>query len=1121
MLVTASAGSGKTFVMCERISEILKSKDKDFHADLDQMLILTFTNQAAAEMISRLEQKIMDMSLDFPEIISQLDYLRSGDISTFHAFCQKMLKKYFYEANIPAGFEIVEEEKREPMLLQAIKRAISKFQDKKASEYFELMSTLSASRSDKDIISQVRQLFEVVSNLNNKEEWLENTSQFLFTKQGYEICENYLNEKLCNEFVYLKNLLLDQINVLEGEYEKLKAHLLCFYNQAESINPNNSLYKNLELLEEKITASFRGKKDDLVEQCLLVRDKFKKAKSRVLEEYRLADKELSEISKQHISSLIEIYKLAEFEFNQIKNNKGVLDFGDLEQKFLLVLENDKICEQISSSYKFIFVDEFQDTNSVQEKILNKLSGSTLMAVGDVKQSIYGFRGSKPKIFVDMQSKFDNGVGGSTKRLNSNFRSNKDVLNFVNFVFSKIMNQKTCDIDYLNTSMFQPRSQFNRCEYPAVEVCLVEKPQANNTYVIDDIYDLAHDDFEETIDGVGAEARVVAQKILECKGRKIYDEKKKVFRDVDFKDITILVRARTGVDTLCSTLKACGIPVVSTTSARLNEFAEIKTIINVLRLLLNPKNDVVLTSMLSSYFVGLAFDELAQIRVNYPNEQCFYSCVDLYIQNKDDEIAKKLNLFKSFIENLNKKLVFENAVEVVNFLIYQTGFYEHILMSKSGRAKVQRLEYLYEIVRKNSDLTFSELIDYLDSDTTAPKAPSSASSEGDYVRVETIHASKGLEYRIVILFGLGSDLFAGAKRQKLTYLEDFGFALNMVDAQQDNSTTIQSLFIKKKSKQEEFAESLRLLYVAMTRAKNSLIITGITQLEKLDTIASSEDALSKRRYIDLICGCLTSKDLMKIKTGQPLVVKDDDVYFSFDVYSDVEQERDREESIPLLSKYSQQLTREIDRYINYNYSYNNSIKLSIKNSVSSLAFGDNEYVSLNNEPKRLEVVEHSSSEFSSSDIGTIYHKIFEKIDFDTTLSIEQLKTNIKKVLTDEERFVVDEEKVWKIIQLLKPKMCGKAFKEKEFISVFKHSDIVENGTDDNVLVQGKIDLLSIGQKVQIFDYKLTKIKNELLLINKYKKQLELYSRAVSSAIGRNVDEVYIVDINFAKLIKLPK
>lgn len=1118
MIVSASAGSGKTFVMIERVLKILESCGEE-HADLDEMLILTFTNQSANEMSQRLEKKLIEKIDENPKLVEQLDLIRVCDISTIHAFCQKMLKKYFYEAKISSNFELVSEEKQRFMLRKCINRAVQQQKNNNSQDFLDLLQYFSTKRGDDDIVATVQQIYSLLENEVDDEAWIEKKSTILYSEHGKNLYEDYFNQKIISFANFFKTSFSKYIQ--SGICEKLKVNLCKIYNRLDEIKQNNSFEQNKQILLGTTVPSYTKKDEEGISfDALQFRERYKTRLNDLKKSMRFCSGEetanLRDRAKKMIDILLSIYEQSKTFYQNQKQKKNLLDFSDLEHKFLQLLNNPKICQNISNSYKYVFVDEFQDTNPVQMQILDKL-GSTIMAVGDIKQSIYGFRGSTPQIFQDMMQKYLSGEGGVACKLNCNFRSNKDILNFANMIFSKIMTQKTGGVDYKVDSKFVPKAEYPRAKTPSVQLCLTKKTKAVDNFVIEGVYDLTKDDYEFVTDqNLRNQARVVAQKILQLKSQKIYDEKMGIFRDTNFSDITILVRSRTGVDVLCEELIACGVPIVASSKQMLCSFAEIAVLVNMLKLLLNKKNDIALVCALSSFFGGLTFDELAKIKIQNRDVKNFCECIEKFDGN-DEQIAAKLKRFFVFFDKYRSIYLFEGLEKAVHFLIFESGYFDHCSMQANGLAKSERLKTFFSLVETNSDMQIGWLLDYFDDDK-GPVAPNFSTGERDFVGINTIHSSKGLEYPIVILFSCEHKLFS-QRGEKLAYSPAFGFATKYVDDAGVEYASVEHEFVKRNNLQQELAEELRLLYVGMTRAKNTLVLSGTCEFEKIEQIQDDEDVFSKSCYLDLILGALDEKTISNIRLSSDCIVQDEQNYYCVELFcQDSNQQAVREKTLPILSKGSSDIAKQLNAYIKFDYSHKNSINLCQKNSVSSLAFDDDLYASKNFSPKKFEKVEHQENFVAANDIGTLYHTIFEKIDLSRHYSIDEINEQISVILNGENEELVDGEKIQKIVNLLHPFISGKIYREKEFIAKIRQNEIVEGGEEDYLVVQGKIDLLILGEKNYIFDYKISKIKDEKILIDKYKKQLMLYKLAVEKAINQKIDDVFVVDVNHNRLIK---
>lgn len=1118
MIVSASAGSGKTFVMIERIMKILTSKDQKIHADLDQMLILTFTNQSANEMSQRLEKKLMEQIEVEPELISQLDLIRVCDISTIHAFCQKLLKKHFYEANVCANFELLSEDKQKMMFESCVMRAITKFKQDHVQDYEEILQYFSTSRNDRDVLAAIGQISDILENQIDPKAWVETTSTFLYSDEGEKLYENYFNKKLI-DFAEKNKRIFAQLIQDGGNREKLKINLRKIYDALDLIKKENNFCQNRSALFSfpRLAPYAKGEEDNFVEMAMEARKKYSERLKGLKTQMKFCDEDQSALkhrAKKIIDDLLTIYGQSEMLYARQKRTKKMLDFSDLERKVLKLLENPQICKSVCENYKYVFVDEFQDTNPVQMQILTKLEEATFMTVGDVKQSIYGFRGASPEIFQNVMKQYLDGEGGVAKTLNCNFRSNKDILNFANLVFSKIMTTNTSGVDYENEAQFVPQAEYPRTPFPSVQICLTKKVEQKNDFLKAGVYDLTQDDCENIFgQNTRNEARMMAQKILQLKSQKIYDDKLGAFRETNFSDIMILVRSRSGVDVLCEQLIECGVPIVASSKQLLCSFWEIEILICLIKLLVNGKDDVSLAAVLSSYFGGLNCDELARIREMSPDCLSYFDCVQNAMQN-DDAIAKKLGEFYAFFEKFSQIFRNQNLSQALRFAVFEKE-YNLYLLAQNGEGKSERVKSFCDYVEANKDTGIGELLDLLQS-PNGPVAPNFSTGENDFVGINTIHSSKGLEYPIVVMFGCEHELSAGAKANRLARSSNFGLALKYVDDENMEFNSPQHQFVCEKKRAQEFAEELRLLYVAMTRAKNTLVICGACDFCDVEMI-DGDHVEAKTNYLDLILGSLDESVISRIRHNQNTYVEDDQNFFCVELFEGgTSSGQEWDEKTPILSSGSKQIEKQLNDYINFKYLYNNSINLSQKNSVSSLAFDDDFYASKNLAPKKLERSEHEVEQIAANDLGTLYHLVFENIDFFKEWNLQKIEEETKRVLGDNSN-LISGEKVLKIVELIKPFLGGKIYREKEFVSAISHNQIVEGGERDLLIVQGKIDLLVLGDKNYIFDYKITKIGDKNILLKKYEKQLKLYKLAVEGAIGKRIDGVFVVDVNRARLL----
>lgn len=1085
-IVSASAGSGKTTVMIEKIAQYILKGVK-----IKNILALTFTNQAASQMKQRLSEKLGEVieKTGRVELADEIEFLPQAEISTFHSFYEKIVKKYFYVIGIQPNFEILSSEKLQSLKEDAFLRAVEKTKLTSFENYVALCDVLGKKRSDRAIKERIFKIDNFLSSQYKPEIWLENVSKTLFENKEKtismffaEIYENikFLKQKLSS--------LLEKAN--SNKEDGLCAHVnLCLlkleellgFGQREfyeKIREDFSLPKLIKSAKIPETQTFLEVKEAKQEFSDFVSG-FKKLNYGTFEDIENS----FDSCKENVNSLVELYSLYKNILDEEKLEINCFDFSDLETFCAKILDDEQICEEIKGNFEQIFVDEFQDINPMQYEILKKISRNNVLYVGDAKQSIYAFRQSDVEIFVDVCNMFESGEGSLSLPLNCNFRTNKEILDFANDVFKVLMTEKSCGIDYENKAMFNGLSE-NSFEGESVEIIKILKEEKEKEQSPEGVFEVLKE--KRNFKDHSLESKVILKEINDVLDKNIILDGEK--RKVNFGDIAILVRDRSNLlKDLVSLFSKNNVPFVVNDEFDLLASKEVCLAISILKLCLNQKDDFCLAAAMASIFGKFSYDELAEIKINSNGEFFFEKVLD-YEKNNSNLISKKICNFNILLENLRFEIQTLGASVALEKLFESYGFYEFILMQTSGELRVARLkQFLSHIEQTGLDFDLFNLIEYL-SNLKSLKVSSVKQLGDNSVLITTIHGSKGLEFPVVILGECGKDLSRGKpETDDLKIDKNLGIAINYYC--KDQRKIYDSIFkriIEINAKKKEIAENLRLLYVALTRAKNKLIITGAAPKE-IDNLTKGSNLLfAKQSYLNFILGALgknaNAKEISSLE---------------------IEIEKVFEENIDAILKAKES--------IDYIYPNKNSTQLALKTSVSEIAFGEDLYQSENESPSAFYVSEHLSG-ISTPEQGTIVHEILEKINFGNNLEDE-----FKKFGFDMSNFDLVCKNVELINKTISP--SSKFFKEKQFMIYASPKEIFGEGEDEKILIQGKLDLICVGEKVVLIDYKYTSILNENVLANKYRKQLLTYAFAAQKALGKPVDEIYLLSLKNAKLIKI--
>ncbi len=1138
LLVFASAGSGKTAVIIEKIAQsIINGK-----TTIDKLLVVTFTESATAEMKQRLFEKLND-NIDKPNIKEELEKLPTADISTLHGFCQKLIKQYFFELDIEPTFTIFSEEEASFYKIKAIDYLLRQKQEEGKPEFISLCEMFYNNRSLVSLKDNVLNFYNFLQSLDDKEKYLTEIATSCYTQDldNNNACK-FVLDKFSKDYLYFKTtfekLLIESEQ--SGEEKVIKAitsvvkkitqksfavfsDIFEYFKYLKEIKSPFGIKVQSDILTNARIAwtGFRAMIDDFFDIC---------GESKDIENIsqNIAD------SKSSVEEFLSIVKDFEKEYTRIKRQKKALDFDDLEKYALELLENEKLRNSIKEKYDVLYIDEYQDINNKQEKILSYVTnGKNMVMVGDLKQSIYSFRNSSPQILIDKTALYKKNIGGKLITLKENFRSNPVILDFVNKIFNKVMKENFGGIDYKEDGAFKGAAKYESVDdYKEVSIDFIKyKEREKKETYNGGLYSVKDDNRSVNIRSVAKlEAKVIAEKIHAMLDKPYYDAKQKEFKKLTYSNFTILCRSKSYIKELSMYLQKYEIPCLSKTSSNIYNNPDILFLLNLLKVVNNPQDDIALACVLSAPFFGISFDELAQIKLATDKEY-FYECIGQYIESQNNELTQKLNKVFDIIESIREIKDFSTIYELLVFADRKIGYLNYYLLLPDGRAKynvVSNFIESFNYVPYNNDL--NEYLSYVDSylkDTEVTRLTPAPSD--DCVRLDTIHSSKGLEYEVVFVAGCGKMFSNLTTKQDVLRDKDLGVGINSYDIDEHiKYKTLTKQAITEKIRLQEKLEESRLLYVALTRAKNSLNIICSIDIENINEL-NDYDIRKSNKYSNWILSAFPRPLIENIKTCE------EEKTFKFNDYVEVNvymPEKLMEEKLisaeEILIDNSSVKDDKIEEYLEKKYPHKDSFAIAQKNTVTSLMIQDSqENESINLTPKKLNKEEHfNKSKINYSLLGTIYHKILQEIDFAVDSEKEVLDFINKLKESDNENAdyydKVDAKKIYTCIKNLAPIINGKAIeKEKQFIAYLPHKDLVEGSDiEDKVLLQGVIDLMvGNGGNVDIIDYKTNRVEKPEQLVDIYKVQMRLYKLAAERAVGKSVNNVYIYSLHLGQLIKI--
>lgn len=1172
ILVSAAAGSGKTAVLVERI--IKRITEDNPPIDIDKILVVTFTKAAAAEMRERISKAIENKKEENPEdtnLEKQAALIHNAQISTIDSFCLYIVRNHFGEINLDPNFRIAdtgEIKLIENDVMDELFEHCYKSEDNEA--FLSLIDRYSNSRNDSDVREMVLSIYNMACSDSWPKEWIDSIGKL------YEV--NSADELVKSDFI--SSIVKDSIRLLHEYREKLGD--LYNYAQAnvglekycsliaEDMESLDSLDDNISFdeladfingIRMKSAPGGKSKADPTVREYIKnQRNIIKEGIKDLINDYFLKSShdlfEQIEVQKPLVFELIRISKLYYDFMEKKKREMHIADFSDIEHFALKILMDEKTKELTSTAKEFreqfveIMIDEYQDSNQVQEDIMRAISRESigtnnLFMVGDVKQSIYRFRMARPELFMDKYQKYTLYTDGESDNqridLHKNFRSRNTVLDFTNDIFYKIMQMDMGKVSYDDEAALYEGAVYPEAKGMDAELLLVDMAD-------EEISDIVQNDSESTRQ---IEALMVANKIQDIVGKQyITDKKTGELRFAKYSDIVILLRSISGDGTtFAKVLGECGIPAFVELSTGYFSAYEIQVILNFLNILDNPYQDIPMATVLKSPIVGLDEEELAQIRVD--NKEVSFCEAVLLEMNKEDSILTEFGMMyknlRATVKDTPIHILIENILETTDFFNYASAMpagnrrKQNINMLLEKAIDYEKTSYkgLFHFVRYIEALRKYD-IDFGEADITGEK--------DNVVRIMTIHKSKGLEFPIAIVGGLGKKFNMRDADGKMVLHSDYGIGLKSVSLNPKRlSDSITRVEISKQIRQESLGEELRVLYVALTRAKEKLILSGtISNAEKKlpkysgnakeNTPISYGQRTDASCYLDWIIPALLSypdKYTINFIPATELAERE--------AMSMAKDEISKIELIEKIKDIDDNLISEISKSFDFEYKYAGDSSKKSKYSVSELKHDSmvaKYEASLNDAQRPDFLIENKdyyipafayneentdiSNDKMFADVnpgalrGTAVHRVmeclaFEKIaDLDNSNSdeiAEFVESEINRMfaaglITEQMKDLIIVSRIEKFVSsdiAFRMSMAakeGNLYKERPF--VMKH--------EGGFLVQGIIDVFWIeGNNIIVLDYKTDNVNESNELVLRYDTQLKLYADALKRVYSNNENE----------------
>ncbi|MCI8371316.1 MAG: helicase-exonuclease AddAB subunit AddA [Lachnospiraceae bacterium] len=1194
ILVSAAAGSGKTAVLVQRIID--KVMDQNHPVNIDQMVIVTFTQAAAGEMRERIQAAIEKEAALHPEnehLQRQRTRIHMANISTIHSFCKHVIQNHFQEIDLEPSFRIGDEGELKLMKKEVLSLVLEDFYTEGSEEFYRFTETFSSGKSDDRIEEIVLTLYDFAMSYPYPRQWLEHCRN-LYTVNTYEelMQTEWMQILFAHQFrmlEYTEEKLVQARKLLEGfaeaeNYQQIFDYYASRIQAMKAECDYSSWQKQLENLTSP--ALPKGKKScpdaEVREEVKGLRDEVKEILEKMREVYfqQSAEQILEDLS--HCAPVIEmlIQAVLRFQerFQEEKHRQNLLDFNDLEHEALHILRNEEgepteTAKEYAEFFEEILIDEYQDSNLVQEYLLTSISkqplgGNNLFMVGDAKQSIYRFRLARPELFMEKYHTYSLEEGPCRRiDLHKNFRSRGEVLDSANYIFEKIMKRSLGGIDYDHASAL----------YQGMEFATPVHEGDYTTELL--LFDRKNKDLD--IDSIQYESKLIAHRIKalvdEETGLDVLDKREGTYRKARYRDIAILLRSTGGFDTiLLEELAAEGIPAHMLSREGYFDTLEITTMLNYLRIIDNPLQDIPLLSVLKSPFVGLDDEELVKIRIEQ-EEVSIYQCVQHYMEEGEEEALRiKLSEFFAQLQQFRMEMCYMPIHKFICHILDATGYGDYIGVMPGGGQKKANMEMLVEKAAAFEETSYAGVFQFIRYMEQLEKykidtgEASIISENDDTVRIMTIHKSKGLEFPIVIAAGLGRKFNKMESRQPLVIHHTLGLGMEhvLLETRQKNKTLLRSVILLQ-NQLESLGEELRVLYVALTRAREKLILTGgVDQIEKCikracrDGYSSAPDYGSLTMagsYMEWILAALSGHPDAEeeirnyISTPPSTRVQSDFPHASFlireiqlselieeDLQELVQEERMNLQMDMEKSGNQEELPEKLRERLEYQYQYEEQMSIPAKVTVSELKRAQREepeeghllYPLQESVKIQPSFLQQERAEVSAVNRGTAYHKVFECLDLDRCESISHVEEQLEHfyengILEERMRAVIRPRKIWRFAcseigrRMRRAQTEGKLYKEQPFVYAVPACEINDNwDSQELIMVQGIIDVFFEEEgELVLLDYKTDYIKEgqESMLSQRYRIQFEYYQRALQEITGKRVKELVLYSVFLEKEI----
>lgn len=1151
ILVSAAAGSGKTAVLVERVIRMITAADRP--VDADRLLVVTFTRDAAAEMKQRIAQTLADLLRDDPfnpQLLRQSKLLYTATICTIDSFCGDLVKEYFHTLGVSADYRIADQSELELLKTAAMDSAMEDFYNADNGGFSALLDAFSGKGGDKNLRDTVLKIHSFLETQPFPDKWLDDMLQSYGERRvAASLWGKIMIDYAVPAAAHCVNLCEHSMRLLADTDEKLRDKLapvieddLIYFQRLQEKLLGDSwdaIVAAVQGYTAKALRAPRGYTEHPAKLAVAVNRNHVKDTVKRLQKYFCRTEEEAHSEFAELQSLVRVlFDLTRHyieRLDELKHQKNVLTFSDIELLAVRLLANpdgdgyQKTAqgEEISRRYDAVIVDEFQDVNDVQNLIFNCVSQNetNLFTVGDVKQCIYGFRQAKPQIFVDRKERYarynpESPEFPATIILDKNFRSRAEVCDSVNFIFSRLMTKETAQMDYTADEYLHvgyPYTDTNGCE---TELTVIDSTAFADT------------------DNTELEAAYIARRIRSVMASDFLVTDGSERRRPTYGDFAVMLRsAKSSAAVIVKTLIENGIPAYSEEKESAFETLEVKIMLNLLRVIDNPAQDIPLLSVLCSPVCGFTPDELAQLRAQSRRTSLYAALEQAQGQ------SGKVQAFLRQLASLRACACVTTVDELIGRVLEQTSLGAVTCAVSGGETPMKNLNLLRHFARgyeASGGKTLSDFVWYidrlLDNGVELPSASGGDADTLNGVRVLSVHKSKGLEYPFCFLAGTAKRFNKMDLNSDILIDNVAGLGIRRkVGVCRYN--TLPRLAVEIEIERNELAEELRILYVALTRAREKLMIVGtLANAEKyigdmasqlmFDTIIDPYTVTGAKKLLDWLTLCAlvnpsSRKDMLR--GSEQITLRGAYPTWQFSLINRPEQ--------LALTKHDDDLLRVTDApsvtetdyaallswNLSYQYPHAAAVGLPQKVSASQIAHqaGSDYFERIVAKPGFLSRDRSTAVERGSAHHLFLQYCDFEKARKDIAAEIERLLT--EGALSDTQAELIDRAALSKLLQTPlfdRVTASPKIYREERFTVKIRPSLVDETYPDsgDEIVMQGAVDLaFEENGKLVIVDYKTDRVREIGKLAVLYRKQLLLYREALRQSLEQEVGECLICSL----------